>query len=217
VKKSGIEIQEELSVLLGAGESSVTSQEKPVVRALSSTDLRVTFDMVLKELKRRNFGVLSTVTKDGRSHSAGVFYSVSPSARPLEIYVMTRTKLKKARNIMADPNVSFVVPLRRRLLTFVPPPCIQFQGQAEIGDWKDEVGVQAFRTSFMGRMILNMYDDMYRRGDTSMCFLRITPDPVIFTYGFGVSLWEMKRHMEVASAKVEVPEEYRKRGKKTTS
>jgi len=190
--------------------SSLTSQEKPEVRSLSSTDLRVTFDMVLKELKRRNFGVLSTMTKDGRSHSAGVFYSVSPSARPLEIYVMTRTKLKKARNIRANPNVSFVVPLRRRLLTFVPPPCIQFQGQAEIVDWKDKVALEAFRASFMGRMILNMYDDMYRRGDTSICFLRITPDPTIFTYGVGVSLWEMKRRMEVASAKVQIPEEYRK-------
>ncbi len=176
----------------------------------------VTFDMVLKELKRRNFGVLSTVTKDGRSHSAGVFYRVSPSTRPLEIYVMTRTKLKKARNIMANPNVSFVVPLRRHLLTFVPPPCIQFQGQAEIIDWKDEEGVQAFKASFMGRTILNMYDDMYRRGDTSICYLRITPDPIIFTYGVGVSLWEMKRHMEVASSKVEIPEEYRKPLKKST-
>lgn len=181
----------------------------------ASTAPRVTFDTVLKELKRRNFGVLSTVTKDGRSHSAGVHYCVSPPTRPLEIYVMTRTKLKKARNIIANPNVSFVMPLRRRLLTFVPPPCIQFQGQAEIVDWKDEVGVQAFKASFMCRIILGMYEDMYRRGDTSICFLRITPYSAIFTYGVGVSLWEMKRHMEVASAKVEIPLEYRRTGRRS--
>lgn len=189
---------------------------EPEVRPLGSTDLRVTFDVVLKELNIRNFGVLSTVTKDGRSHSAGVFYSVSPSARPLEIFVMTRTKLKKARNIMKNSNVSFVVPLRRRFLTFVPPPCIEFQGQAEIVDWKDETGVTAFKTSFMGRTILNMYDDMYRQGDTSICFLRITSDPTIFTYGAGVSLWEMKRHVEIGFAKVEIPEEYRKLGKRSS-
>lgn len=168
---------------------------------------RVTFDMVLKELKKRNFGVLGTVTKDGRSHSVGVHYCVSPLGRSFQIYVMTRTKLKKTRNIMVNPNVSFVVPLRKRLLTFVPPPSIQFQGKAEIIDWKDEAGVQAFKTTFMGRMILDMYDEMYSRGDHSICFLRITPDPIIFTYGVGVSLWEMKRNMKIGFAKVEVPQE----------
>lgn len=197
-------------------ESSLTSQEKPRVGPLSSTRPRVTFDMVLKELKRRSFGVLSTVTRDNRSHSAGVFYSVSPYARPLEIYLMTRTKLKKARNIMNNPNVSFVVPLRRRLLTFVPPACIEFQGHAETVDWKDETGVTAFKTSFMGRTISKAYDEMYLQGDTSICFLKITPDPTIFTYGVGVSIWEMRRHMEIGFAKVEVPLEYRKPEKRSS-
>lgn len=178
------------------------------------SDLGVTFDMVLKELTKRHFGVLSTVTKDGHSHSAGVFYSVSHSAPPLEIFVMTRTKLKKARNIMNNPNVSFVVPLKRRLLTFVPPPCIEFQGKAEIIDWKDETGAASFKKSFMGRTIVNSYDEMYRQGDHTICFLRITPDPMIFTYGFGVSIWEMRRHMEVGFARVEIPQNYRKPGKK---
>jgi len=190
--------------------SSLTSQERSAVRVPGSANRRITFDSVLKELRRRHFGVLSTVTKDSRSHSAGIFYSVSPSARPLEIYVMTRTKLKKARNIINNPNVSFVVPLRRSLLTFAPPPCIEFQGRAEIIDWKDEIGVTAFKTSFMGRTILNMYDDMHRQGDTSICFLRITPDPAIFTYGVGVSLLQMRRRMEIGFAKVEIPQEYRK-------
>ena len=175
---------------------------------ITKPNRRLSFDTVLKELQKSHFGVLSTVTKDGRSHSAGVFYSLSPSARPLEIYVMTRTKLKKARNIMNNSNVSFVVPLRRRFLTFVSSPCIEFQGHAEIIDWKDEIGVAAFKTSFMGRTIVNAYDDMYRQGDTTICFLRITPDPTIFTYGVGVSVWEMRRHMETGSAKVEIPLEY---------
>lgn len=183
----------------------------------TDTDPRVTFGTVLKELRRRHFGVLSTVTKDGRSHSAAVFYSVSPSTRPLEVFVMTRTKLKKARNIMNNPNISFVVPLNRRLLSFVPPPCIEFQGQAEIIDWKDETALAAFKTSYMGRTIVNAYDEMYRQGDHTICFLRITPDSAIFTYGVGVSIWEMRRHMEVGFAKVEVPQEYRKPEKRSNS
>ncbi len=195
------------------GEIAVTKNRN---NKIMDTDLRVTFDMVLKELKKRHFGVLSTVTKDGRSHSAAVFYSVSLSARPLEIFAMTRTKLKKARNIMNNPNVSFVVPLRRHLLTFVPPPCIEFQGQAEIVDWKDETAVTACKTSYMGRTIVNAYDEMYRQGDHTICFLRITPDPTIFTYGVGVSIWEMRRHMAIGFAKVEIPQEYRKPGKRSS-
>ncbi len=47
---------------------------------------------------------------------------------------MTRRHLKKARNVVANPNVAMAVPLTRRLLWFVPPPCLQFQGTAEILD-----------------------------------------------------------------------------------
>lgn len=166
--------------------------------------------MVLKELGRRSFGVLSTITRDRRSHSVGVVYGVSPPGRPLEIYVMTRTKLKKVRNILANPNVSFVVPLTRRLWSFLPPPCIQFQGKAEIIDWKDEVGVQAFKKFFVGRRILSMYDELHRRGERTVCFLRITPDPVIFTYMLDRSIWEMRQRMETGMEKVQIPQESRK-------
>jgi hypothetical protein len=37
--------------------------------------------------------------------------------------------LKKPRNISANPNVALVVPLPGRLLSFLPPPCIQFQAR----------------------------------------------------------------------------------------
>lgn len=191
------------------GNRSLVKME-PRARPLSAPSRRAAFDAVLRELQKNHFGVLSTMTKDGHSHSTGVFYSLSPSARPLELYIMTRTKLKKARNITNNPNVSFVVPLRRRFLTFVPPPCIEFQGKAEILDWKNQIGATAFKTSFMGRTIVNAYDDMYRQGDTTICFLKITPDPTIFTYGVGVSVWEMRRDMEIGFAKVEIPQEYRK-------
>jgi len=175
-----------------------------------STVKSVSFDTVLKELGRRSFGVLSTITRDRRSHSVGVVYGVSPSGRPLEIYVMTRTKLKKARNILANPNVSFVVPLTRRLWSFLPPPCIQFQGKAEIIDWKDEAGIEAFKKFFVGRRILSMYDELHRRGERAICFLRIMPDPVIFTYMLDRSIWEMRQRMETGTEKVQIPPEFRK-------
>jgi hypothetical protein len=40
-------------------------------------------------------------------------------------------------------------------------------------------------------------------------FIRIYPDPVIFTYGLGVSWIELREHLEDAASRVEIPAEYR--------
>jgi nitroimidazol reductase NimA-like FMN-containing flavoprotein (pyridoxamine 5'-phosphate oxidase superfamily) len=169
---------------------------------------RVTFEMVLRELRRRDFAVLSTADDQGRPHSVGVEYGVS--TRGTALYVMTRRHLRKARDIAANPRVSLVVPLTRRLLWFLPPPCIQFQGRAEILDRDDRGGTETFNTFFMGRRILRMYEELERRGDTRTCFLRITPEPVISTYMVGYSIWEVRSRMEIGVQEVEVPADYRR-------
>jgi nitroimidazol reductase NimA-like FMN-containing flavoprotein (pyridoxamine 5'-phosphate oxidase superfamily) len=166
---------------------------------------RLTFDRVVSELRRRDFGVLSTVTPDGRPHSVGVVYGVSPPGRPFRLSVMTRRSLRKARNLAANPNVSFVVPLTRRVLWFVPPPCVQFQGRAEVLDQEDREGVETFRSFAMGRRILSMYEDLARRGEAGVCFLRITPDPTLSTYMVGHSIWEVMRRMETGIERVRIP------------
>lgn len=166
---------------------------------------RVTFALVLSQLRKHNFAVLSTVGDGGRAHSAGVNYGVSRPGRDLAIYVMTRTHLQKARNIAQNPNVSLVVPLTRRFLWFLPPPTIQLHGRAQILDWTDQEGTDVFRRFWMGRRILGAYQASYRRGETRICFLKITPDPVIFTYMVGYSIWQVKGRMESGAAKVVIP------------
>ena len=114
----------------------------------------MTFELALSYLRKRDFAVLSTISKGGRLHSVGVNYGVSEPGRAFVIYVMTRKHLLKARNIAENPNISLVVPLTRRLLWFVPPPTIQLHGQAQIVDWTDEEGTDVFRRFWMGRRIL---------------------------------------------------------------
>lgn len=150
--------------------------------------------------------MLSTVTDDGRPYSVGVNYGVSLPGTPFSIYLMTRRHLKKARNIVANPNVSLVVSLTRRLLWFLPPPSIHFQGRAEILDWKDEVGTRIFESFFMGRQILKKYKEANGRGETRICFVRITPDEEIFTYMVGYPVWEISKRMESGAGRVKVPE-----------
>jgi general stress protein 26 len=169
----------------------------------------MTFELALKHLRKRNFVVLSTSDERGVPHSAGVNYGVLAPGRDLAIYVMTRRHLRKARNIAQNPSVSLVVPLTRRLLWFLPPPTIQLHGQAEILDWTDKEGIDVFKRFWMGRRILEGYQKSHRRGETRICFLKITPDPVINTYMVGSNIWQVRKRMESGAAKVVNPREYR--------
>ena len=168
---------------------------------------RVTFELVLNRLRSCHFAVLSTVDKEGMPHSAGVNYGVSKPGDELAIYVMTRRHLQKARNIAHTPDVSLVILVPRPLLWFVPPATIQLHGRADILDETDRNGIDVFADFWIGRRILNAYEQSRRRGETRICFLKIAPDPVIRTYMVGYNIWEIRRRMESGAAKVVIPME----------
>jgi general stress protein 26 len=163
---------------------------------------KLTPELVLRKLRQHDFAVLSTAGSDGNPHAAGVTYGVSRPGEPLAIYVMTRKHLRKARNIAENPNVSLVVPLSRRLLWFLPPATIQLHGTAEILDWTYGPGVEVFRHSWLGRRILAMYRVSHRRGESRICFLKITPQPVVHTYMVGTGIWRLSRRMESGAGTV---------------
>ena len=176
-----------------------------MARTAGQAERRVTLELVLSQLRVQHFAALATVGDDGIPHSAGVSYGVSAPGDGLAIYVMTRRHLLKARNIARNPRVSLVVPVARRLLWFLPPATIQIHGRAEILDWTDEAGTHVFERFWLGRRILAAYRKSHDRGETRICFLRITPDPVVRTYMVGYGIWEVSRHMEAAAARVAIP------------
>ena len=79
-----------------------------MLRGRIVNEQRVTFEVVLGHLRKRDFAVLSTVGTERKPHAVGVNYGVSRPGRDFVIYVMTRTHLQKARNIAQNPNVSLV-------------------------------------------------------------------------------------------------------------
>ncbi len=170
-----------------------------------TTQARVPFDLVLSHLRAHDFAVLSTVDDAGMPHSAGVNYGVSRPGRDLAFYVMTRRHLQKARNVARNPNISLVVPLPRRFLWFLPPPTIQLRGRAQLLEWTDTEGTAVFSRFWIGRRILEAYRESHRRGETRICFLKITPDPRIATYMVGASIWTLRRRMEAGAATVMIP------------
>lgn len=158
---------------------------------------------LIRHLRRCSFAVLATSGEDGVPHAVGVEYGLSQDGR--SIFVMTRRQLRKARDIARNPNVAIVVPLQRRLLWFVPPPCVQFNGSATILDRTDPEGLRTFRRFFMGRRILKQYEELERRGETRVCFLRIELQSPISTYMVGHSIWEVARRMDVGAEEIVIP------------
>jgi hypothetical protein len=86
----------------------------------------VTFRTVETEMRQRNYGVVSTVARNGRPHSTSVAYALSARSRPLALYIVRDRRSKKARNIDRNPNVAFVVPVPRSP-GFLPPAPSNFR------------------------------------------------------------------------------------------
>ena len=166
---------------------------------------RLTFNDVERELRWNNFGTLSTIDADGRPSSVGLLYAISTPRSPFRVYVMSQARTRKVRNIKANPNVSFVVPCRRRLLWVVPPNCIQFQGIAEVLAADDAAGRSAFEGSYLMRMMLKKASQVDTGALGEPCFICIRPNPVIHTYGLGLSAWQLYMHIEEAGSRVKVP------------
>ena len=152
----------------------------------ASKDAPFTFAYIEKLLRRKNFGVLTTITPEGKPHSVGVVYAVSPPSQPFSIYLITRLVLKKARNIHNNPNVSFVVPFPHYVFRTVPPACIQFQGKAELISIDNSIAMKAFQSSIVLRRSMIHSIDL---GDEST-FIRIVPDDKIFSFGIGARIWQ---------------------------
>lgn len=141
------------------------------------------FDYVEKQLRKKNFGILTTVTPEGRPHSVGVVYAMAPPGSPFCLYLITRPVLKKARNIHDNPNISFLVPFPHYLFRSIPPSCIQFQGNAELLPIANPVVVKAFQRSVV---LKRSMEHSLRLGES--IFIRIVPDKKIFCFGIGANL-----------------------------
>jgi hypothetical protein len=159
------------------------SKEKGIIE--TSLPAPFTFDYVEKQLRKKNFGVLTTVTREGKPHSVGVVYAVAPPSQQFFcLYLITRPVLKKARNIHDNPHVSFVIPFPHYLFPSIPPRCIQFQGRAELLPIDDDpVVIKAFQRSIV---LKRSMEHSLRLGQS--IFIRIVPDKKIFCFGIGANL-----------------------------
>ncbi len=150
------------------------------------------FDYVEKQLRKKKFGFLGTITPDGRSHIAGVMYAVSLPSEKLSLYVITGRDTKKVKNIQSNPEISFGIPFPHYILRFPPEFCLQFQGHAEILPFSDPNGQAAIKSRrLMKRMLKQIPFET-----TEEIIIRIIPDRKILGFGLGINLFKLLRNIE---------------------
>ena len=114
----------------------------------------LSFDFVEKEVRKKSFGVLTTIDSKGRPHSTGIIYAVGPQEKPFALYSISGSQYAKVRNIKRNPNVSLVVTFPHYWVRFAPASYVMFRGMAEILPDDDVNGRWAMSQSRIGRMNL---------------------------------------------------------------
>ncbi|MFX1570138.1 MAG: pyridoxamine 5'-phosphate oxidase family protein [Promethearchaeota archaeon] len=165
------------------------------------------FEFVDQEIRKKTFGILSTIDQNGKSHSTGIIYSVSSPEAKFTLYILTENNYKKVQNIKQNNSISFVIPFPHHLLRFVPSSCIQFQGTAEILPFTNKGAQNSFDC---GSRILKMNIQQARKLNPKQqkaVFIKISPNNKLFCYGLGYSLMKLRKNIEVGSYSVRIPSE----------
>jgi nitroimidazol reductase NimA-like FMN-containing flavoprotein (pyridoxamine 5'-phosphate oxidase superfamily) len=173
---------------------------------IKKTIVTPSFEFIEAEVRKKTFGILSTIDQDGRSHSTGIIYAISPPGSKFSLYILTDRTYKKVKNIQQNSSVSFVIPFPHHLLRFVPSSCVQFQGRAEILPYEDSEAQEAFK---IGKKMLAMNLKQAIKEDPGgeyTVFIKIIPNQKIFCYGLGISLMQLQKDVEIGSYSVTIPE-----------
>lgn len=134
-------------------------------------------DRIHRAIEKRSFATLATASTAGRPHVAGVLFDIVDEV----LYVNTLRTSRKARNVLANPRVALVIPIRRSPVG--PPSTVQFQAKASVLEIHDPEVRRLVDDGHLGSITghgeLDMIDG---------CFLRIPIPDRLITYGMGMSL-----------------------------
>jgi general stress protein 26 len=168
------------------------------------TDGRFNFEYVENAVRKKTFGVLTTIDSKGRPHSTGIIYGVSQPASLFALYVIASENYAKVRNIKRNPHVSLVVTFPHYYIRFAPASYAMFRGTAETIPYDDADGRWAMSQKRIQRMIAR---NEAEEAGVPIVFIKIVPDPTVFCYGLGYGIMEMKSDPTRLGYKVVIPKE----------
>ena len=166
-------------------------------------DKSFSVEYIEKKIRKKSFGILSTVSPKGWSQSSGVMYGSSTSSEPLKLYIITDKKYKKTQNIINNSHVSFVITFPRYYIRFAPASTIQFQATAKILPMTDKTALEIFKKKRILRDLTDFTDDDYIKDE--FVFIELSPVKRYNCYGVGYSILELARNTEEATYQVEIP------------
>jgi hypothetical protein len=161
------------------------------------------FAYIEKKVRKKIFGVISTIDSKNRPHSTGIVFAIPPPEYPFAIYMFTCKKTAKVRNILRNPATSFVVTFPHYYLRFAPTFYAMFRGTSDILPIEDGVFQLAFSQKIVTRKALK--EDFLEIRDN--CVIRLVPEPTVFCFGLGINPLKLIRNPGVANYKVIIPVE----------
>jgi nitroimidazol reductase NimA-like FMN-containing flavoprotein (pyridoxamine 5'-phosphate oxidase superfamily) len=161
------------------------------------------FSFVEKQIRKKTFGVLTTLNNDGTPHTTGILYGVSPPSSKFALYSLTSKKYKKIRNIKRNPRVSFLIPFPHYYIRFAPSSTVTFNGKADFLSVEDSGIQDIFAKKRVLRLILNQIEDRERK---SMTFIRIKPDSKVLCHGLGINVFKLRKSHTKGGYSVRIPE-----------
>jgi len=163
------------------------------------------FNYVEKQIRKKTFAILTTVSPKDRPQSTGILFGVSPPTSKFAIYMFTSRKYAKVRNIKKNPFVSLIIPFPHYWLQFVPASTVRLQGSAELVSADNSEALTVFRQKRILRMILPYQD----QPDTmeEYIFIKLKPDEKVFCYGLGMGVMELRKTHTAGGYTVKIPSE----------
>ncbi len=166
-------------------------------------DHRFSFSFVEEEVRKKTFGVLTTLNKDGTPHTTGILYGVSPPSSKFALYSLTSKSYKKVRNIKGNAKVSFLIPFPHNYIRFAPSSTVTLYGEAELISLDDTEIHEIFSRKRILRLIIKQIQQGER---DSMIFIRIKPNPKVLCHGLGYNVFKLRKGHAKGGYSVSIPQ-----------
>jgi len=162
------------------------------------------FVFIEKKIRKKTFGILTTLNHDGTPHTTGILYAVSAPSSQFALYFITSEKYKKVRNIKKNPHVSFIIPFPHYYLRFAPSGTVTFNGKIELVS----IDTPEIFELFQRKRILRLITKEIKKDFTDpYLFMKMVAESKVLCFGVGINVMKLRKHHPQGSYSVIIPEE----------
>ncbi len=151
---------------------------------------KLDYEIIYKYLRKKDFGIITTLNENGNPHTTGVLYGISDIENDLKFYIISGKKYHKIKNIQRNPNISFVIPFPHYIMRFVPSSMIQIDGLAKLIDYDKIKHEQFFLRTRALKTNINFVDN----DPDNAIIIEITPNNKIRGHGLGIGMMDLRKN-----------------------